>query len=113
MMIARLGRFVEYSVFGKETSVDWTIISDAKGKPHSMMWYTRSYVELGVMLESEDIKQIAPKDALLERGENLYSARWREWLVDAKYTKTTRQLLAKPRNYKLQLNTEILILYLQ
>ena len=30
-MIARQGRFVEYSVFGKETSVDWTIISDAKG----------------------------------------------------------------------------------
>jgi len=47
---------VEYSVFGKETSVDWTIISDAKGKPHSMMWYTQSYDELGAMLESEDIK---------------------------------------------------------
>ena len=31
-MIARQGRFVEYSVFGKETSVDWTIISDAKGR---------------------------------------------------------------------------------
>lgn len=31
-MIARQGRFVEYSVFGKETSVDWTIISDAKGQ---------------------------------------------------------------------------------
>ena len=30
-MIIRQGRFVEYSVFGKETSVDWTIISDAKG----------------------------------------------------------------------------------
>jgi len=29
-MIIRQGRFVEYSVFGKETSVDWTIISDAK-----------------------------------------------------------------------------------
>ena len=31
LMIARLGKFVEFSVFGKETSVDWTIISDAKG----------------------------------------------------------------------------------
>ena len=30
-MIIRQGRFVEYSVFGKETSIDWTIISDAKG----------------------------------------------------------------------------------
>lgn len=31
-MIARQGRFVEYSVFGKETTTDWTIISDAKGE---------------------------------------------------------------------------------
>ena len=31
-MIARQGKFVEFSVFGKETTVDWTIISDAKGK---------------------------------------------------------------------------------
>ncbi len=30
-MIAKHGRFVEYSVFGKETSVDWTVISDSKG----------------------------------------------------------------------------------
>ncbi len=30
-MIARQGKFVEFSVFGKETSADWTIISDAKG----------------------------------------------------------------------------------
>jgi len=30
-MIIRQGRFVEYSVFGKETSVDWTIIFDTKG----------------------------------------------------------------------------------
>ena len=30
-MIIRQGRFVEYSVLGNETSVDWTIISDAKG----------------------------------------------------------------------------------
>lgn len=30
-MIARQGTFVEYSVFGKETTVDWTVISDAKG----------------------------------------------------------------------------------
>jgi len=29
-MIARKGRFVEYSVFGQKTTVDWTIISDAK-----------------------------------------------------------------------------------
>lgn len=44
-MIARQGRFVEYSVFGKETSVDWTIISDAKGNSmtpcvHVVHWYT-------------------------------------------------------------------------
>ena len=31
-MIAKQGRFVEYSVFGKETSVNWTVISDAKGQ---------------------------------------------------------------------------------
>lgn len=31
-MICRQGTFVEYSVFGKETTSDWTIISDAKGK---------------------------------------------------------------------------------
>lgn len=30
LMMVKQGRFVEYSVFGKETSVDWTIISDAK-----------------------------------------------------------------------------------
>ena len=30
-MIARQGKFVEYGVFGKETSADWTWISDAKG----------------------------------------------------------------------------------
>ena len=30
-MIAKQGRFVEYSVFGRETSVNWTVISDAKG----------------------------------------------------------------------------------
>lgn len=30
-MIARQGTFVEFSVFGKETSADWTFISDAKG----------------------------------------------------------------------------------
>ena len=30
-MICRQGTFVEYSVFGKETSADWTVISDAKG----------------------------------------------------------------------------------
>lgn len=30
-MIARQGTFVEYSVFGKETTTDWTVISDAKG----------------------------------------------------------------------------------
>jgi threonine dehydrogenase-like Zn-dependent dehydrogenase len=29
-MIAKQGRFVEYSVFGQETSVDWTIIGDTK-----------------------------------------------------------------------------------
>lgn len=31
-MIAKHGRFVEYSVFGRETSVDWTVISDSKGE---------------------------------------------------------------------------------
>ena len=30
-MIAKLGTFVEYSLFGKDTTVDWTIISDMKG----------------------------------------------------------------------------------
>jgi threonine dehydrogenase-like Zn-dependent dehydrogenase len=29
-MTAKLGTFVEYSVFGKETTADWTIISDMK-----------------------------------------------------------------------------------
>ncbi len=29
-LIRRLGRFVEFSVFGKETSVDWSIIGDRK-----------------------------------------------------------------------------------
>ncbi len=29
-MIRKLGRFVEFSVFGKETSVDWTIVGDRK-----------------------------------------------------------------------------------
>ncbi|WP_276289711.1 zinc-binding dehydrogenase [Corynebacterium gottingense] len=29
-MLRKLGRFVEYSVFGSETSVDWSIISDDK-----------------------------------------------------------------------------------
>ena len=29
-MIRRLGRFVEFSVFGSETSVDWSVIGDRK-----------------------------------------------------------------------------------
>jgi threonine dehydrogenase-like Zn-dependent dehydrogenase len=29
-MIRRLGTFVEFSVFGAETSLDWSIISDVK-----------------------------------------------------------------------------------
>jgi len=29
-MIRKLGRFVEFSVFGKETSADWSIIGDRK-----------------------------------------------------------------------------------
>jgi len=29
-MIARMGRFVEFSVFGKETTADWSIIGDCK-----------------------------------------------------------------------------------
>jgi L-iditol 2-dehydrogenase len=29
-MIRKLGRFVEFSVFGKDTSVDWSIIGDRK-----------------------------------------------------------------------------------
>ena len=32
LMIARQGTFVEFSVFGKETTADWTFISDAKGQ---------------------------------------------------------------------------------
>ena len=36
-MIARQGTFVEYSVFGKETSADWTFISDAKGELHDII----------------------------------------------------------------------------
>ena len=28
--IAKLGRFIEFSVFSKETTVDWTIIGDTK-----------------------------------------------------------------------------------
>ena len=30
-MLCKMGTMVEYSVFGQETTVDWTIISDAKG----------------------------------------------------------------------------------
>jgi threonine dehydrogenase-like Zn-dependent dehydrogenase len=30
LLIRKLGRFVEFSVFGKETSVDWSIIGDRK-----------------------------------------------------------------------------------
>ncbi len=30
-MIAKLGTFVEYSVFTKEVTLDWTIIGDTKG----------------------------------------------------------------------------------
>ena len=37
-MIARQGKFVEFSVFGRETSVDWTIISDAKGEITSRLY---------------------------------------------------------------------------
>ena len=29
-MIRKLGRFVEFSVFGKETTADWSIIGDRK-----------------------------------------------------------------------------------
>ena len=29
-MIRKLGRFVEFSVFGQETTLDWTIIGDRK-----------------------------------------------------------------------------------
>jgi L-iditol 2-dehydrogenase len=29
-MIRKLGRFVEFSVFGENTTVDWTIIGDSK-----------------------------------------------------------------------------------
>ena len=31
-MLCKMGTMVEYSVFGQETTVDWTIISDAKGE---------------------------------------------------------------------------------
>ena len=30
-MLCKMGTMVEYGVFGQETTVDWTIISDAKG----------------------------------------------------------------------------------
>ena len=30
-MLCKLGTFVEYSVFAKEVSLDWTIIGDTKG----------------------------------------------------------------------------------
>ena len=30
-MIAKLGTFVEYSIFVQEPTVDWTIIGDTKG----------------------------------------------------------------------------------
>ena len=43
-MIIRQGRFVEYSVFGKETSVDWTIISDAKGILCLILHYNKLFV---------------------------------------------------------------------
>lgn len=33
-VLIKRGRFIEYGVFGKETSADWTIISNAKGKFH-------------------------------------------------------------------------------
>ena len=31
LMLCKMGTMVEYGVFGQETTVDWTIISDAKG----------------------------------------------------------------------------------
>lgn len=33
LMLCKMGTMVEYGVFGQETTVDWTIISDAKGMP--------------------------------------------------------------------------------
>ena len=30
-MLCKLGTFVEYSVFAKEVSLDWTVIGDTKG----------------------------------------------------------------------------------
>ena len=49
-MIARQGRFVEFGVFGKETSVDWTIISDAKGSGF-MNSTTHSIVIKSIIIE--------------------------------------------------------------
>jgi hypothetical protein len=34
-VLIKRGRFIEYGVFGKETSADWTIISNAKGNSYS------------------------------------------------------------------------------
>ena len=31
LMLCKMGTLVQYGVFGQETTVDWTIISDAKG----------------------------------------------------------------------------------
>ena len=31
LMLCKMGTMVEYGVFGQEATVDWTIISDAKG----------------------------------------------------------------------------------
>ena len=44
-MICRQGTFVEYSVFGKETTVDWTMISDAKGTVHPPFVHTHQIIQ--------------------------------------------------------------------
>ena len=54
-MIAKQGRFVEYSVFGQETSVDWTIISDAKGRVALRKENTSRIQTQGLLITSQTL----------------------------------------------------------
>ncbi len=47
-MVRKLGRFVEFSVFGSETTVDWSIIGDTKrvgfaGSPSLSLLFSHSH----------------------------------------------------------------------
>ena len=51
LMLCKMGTMVEYSVFGQETTVDWTIISDAKGKDCKHLYtYTCFSIIINVQL---------------------------------------------------------------